>query len=73
MVKTLDYAKTKYQQAVSRPETAQKYCRDVGAFLGVGDAACNSIPAKNYSQVMSSMAPELANRWAEGLRAAFSH
>jgi hypothetical protein len=73
MVKTLDYAKQKYQQAVSRPETAQKYCRNVGVFLGIGDAACNSTPARNYAQIMSSMAAELANRWAEGLRAAFTH
>jgi hypothetical protein len=72
MVKTLEYAKQKYQQAISRPETAQKYCRDVGVFLGIGDAACNSTPAKNYAFIMSSMAPELAMRLAEGLRSALS-
>lgn len=66
MVKTIQEAKAKYAEKIR--VAGDKYARNIGAFLGMD--VSGSLPVRNYREAVQ--APDIADRWERGLKAAFS-
>lgn len=66
MVKTIQEAKVKYAEKIKT--AGDKYESGMRVFLGMD--VSGSLPVKRYKEAVQ--APDIADRWERGLKAAFS-